>query len=118
MRKELFMDKNIKKELPISNGLQGTKLNIACPPFEFLKDAFEENPQKRDEFLQAIKVNGLEYDYELFKAGIGASEYLLKIIDNYFGNIEFWRNVSFSYLSYVAQLHFPAKRQKVNAILQ
>lgn len=105
----------IEKEINLENGFHGTKLNIVCPPFEFLKDDLIEHPEKSKDFLQAIKVNGLKYDYELFKAGIGASDYLLKIIDAYFGNIDFWRNITLAYLSYVAQMHFSAKRKRIEA---
>ena len=98
----------IEKEIKFLNL---SKINVACPPFEFLKDAFTQNEQKKLDFELAIQQNGLEQDYSLFKEGLGATDYLLRVIDYYFGNLDFWRNASLNYLSYIAQIHF-SKRIK------
>ena len=102
----------IEKEITVLNS---SSINIACPPFEFLKDAFEQNKQKRLDFELAIQQNGLERDYALFKEGLGATDYLLRVIDCYFGNLDFWRNATLNYLSYIAQIHFSKRTKRIKS---
>ena len=102
----------IEKEITILNS---SRINIACPPFEFLKDEFIQNEQKRLDFELAIQHNGLERDYSLFKEGLGATDYLLRVIDCYFGNLDFWRNASLNYLSYIAQIHFSKRTKRIKS---
>ena len=107
------MIKEIKKEISLKNGGCGSEINIACSPFEFLKDEFAQNEQKKFEFKEAIKANNLEYEYALFKKGAGINRELLSLISYYFGNYDFWLNISLKYLSFIAQLHFQKRIKNI-----